>query len=219
MTAPVCHECTDKDLGTLQAMDLSIKESSARAKDLAPPACASSPSSLFPNTMSLRQAVRDDGRLGVWITNARTALEELRPVHEPPLVIDPAVDEVWVIEGQLGGAVDDMVGGLDAEHEAVVLVADLVTPAAEAAAGVDVFGLEGGEELFEDAFALEGRGRVAVVEAAVVGADDFVGGAEHGGVDEALDAVCEEGGVVDGFHGGFGHFEHDGPVGTFFRGG
>ena len=81
-----------------------------------------------------------------------------------------------------------MIGGLDAEHEAVVLVADLVAPGAEAAAGVDVFLLEFGEELLQHALALEGRGRVAVVEAAVVGGDDFVVGLQHGRVYEAGDA-------------------------------
>ena len=96
----------------------------------------------------------------------------------------------------------------------MILVTDLVAPAAEAAAGVDILGLEGGEEFGEDAFALEGGSGVAVVEAAVVGGDDFVVGAEHFGVEEALDGVFEEVGVVDGFHTGFGDLEHDGPVRT-----
>ena len=62
----------------------------------------------------------------------------------------------------------------------MVLVPDFVAPGAEAAAGVDVVGvLESGEELFEDTFALEGGGGVAVVEAAVVGGDDLVVGLEH----------------------------------------
>ena len=101
----------------------------------------------------------------------------------------------------------------------MVLVADLVAPAAEAAARVDAHVLQRGQELGEGGFALEGRGRVAVVEAAVVGRDDFVGGAQHFGVDEAADAVAEHVGGVDGLHAGFGHFEHDGPVGAFLRGG
>ena len=118
-------------------------------------------------------------------------------------MILPAVDKVRVVERQLGGTVDDVIGRLDAEHERVILVADLVAPAAEAAARVDVFGLEGGQEFGEDAFALEGGGRVAVVEAAVVGRDDFVVGAEHFGVEEALDGFFKEVGVVDGLHAGF----------------
>lgn len=146
------------------------------------------------------------------------ALEELRPVHQPPLVVDPPVDEVRVIQRQLCGAVDDVVGGLDAEHEAVVLVADLVAPASEAAARVDVVRvLQRGQELLEDALALERRGRVAVVEAAVVGRYDLVLGLDHVRGDEAGDAVLEDRGFVDGFQAGLGYLEHDGPVGAFLR--
>ena len=83
----------------------------------------------------------------------------------------------------------------------MILITDLVAPAAEATAGVDIFFLEFGEELFEHAFAFEGGGWVAVVEAAVVGGYDFVGGLEHFGCDEALYAICEEVFVVDGFEG------------------
>ena len=147
-------------------------------------------------------------------THAFPRLEELGALDEAALGVLAAVDEVGVVEREFGGAVDDVVRGLDAEHEGVVLVADLVAPAAEAAARVDALGFELGEQLLEDAFALEGRGRVAVVEAAVVGAHDLVGGLEHFRVDEAADAVCEHVGVVDGLHRGFGHFEHDGPVGA-----
>ena len=112
-----------------------------------------------------------------------------------------------------------MIGGLDTQHEAVVLIADFVAPAAEAAAGVDVFFLEFGQELFQDGFAFEGWGWVAVVEAAVVGGYDFVGWFQHVGCDEAFYAVGEHVCVVDGFHAGFGDFEHDGPVGAFLGGG
>lgn len=126
------------------------------------------------------------------------------------------VDEIGVVQGEFGGAVDDVIGGLDAQHEGMVLVADLVAPAAEAAAGVDVFGLEPGQQGREHAFALEGRGRVAVVEAAVVGRDELVGGLEHVGADEAADGVFDDGSVGDGFEGGLGDFEHDGPVGACF---
>jgi hypothetical protein len=94
----------------------------------------------------------------------------------------------------------------------VILVADLVAPAAEAATGVDALGLEAGEELGEDTFTLERRGGVAVVEAAVVGGDDLVFGLDHLGVDETLDGIGEEGVVVDGLVGRFGDFQHDGPV-------
>ncbi len=131
-------------------------------------------------------------------------------------MIDPPINKIRIIQRQLRSAVDDVIGGLDAEHKAVVLVAYLVAPAAEAAAGVDVFLLELWEEVFEHAFALEGWGRVAVVEAAVVGGDDFLVGLKHLRVEEAADGVGEEGGVVDGLEGGFAHFEHDAPVGAFF---
>ena len=123
------------------------------------------------------------------IADPLPTLEVLRPIHESLLVVLTAIDKVRVIQRQLDGAVDERVGGLDAEHEAVVLVADFVAPAAEAAAGEDVLFLEFGEELFEDALAFEGWGGIAVVEAAVVGGYDFVGGFEHLGGDEALDGV------------------------------
>ncbi len=134
-------------------------------------------------------------------------------------MIDPSIDEVRIIQRQFRGPIDDIIGRLDTQHETMILVTDFVAPAAEAAAGVDVFFLEAGEELCEDGFALEGGGRVAVVEAAVVGGHDFVGGLEHFGRDEAFDAVGQHVGVVDGLQGGFGDFEHDGPVGAFARGG
>lgn len=55
-----------------------------------------------------------------------------------------------------------------------------------------------------------------MVEAAVVGGDEVVGGAEHVGVDEAADGGLEDGVAVDGFEAGFGDFDHDGPVGARF---
>ena len=39
-----------------------------------------------------------------------------------------------------------------------------------------------------------------MVEAAVVGGDDFVAGLQHLGICEALDGLFEEVGAVDGFH-------------------
>ena len=84
-------------------------------------------------------------------------------------MINPSVYEIRVIEGKFRGAIDDVISGFDTEHETVVLVSDFVAPGAEAAAGEDGFFVEGGEEGFEDGFALEGGGGVAVVEAAVVG--------------------------------------------------
>ena len=130
-------------------------------------------------------------------------------------MINPPIYEIRVIKRKFGSAIDDVISGFDAEHETVVLVPDFVAPGAEAAAGEDGFFIEGGEEGLQHGFAREGWGGVAVVEAAVVGGDDFVGGAEHFCGDEAFDAVGEKVFVVDGLHGGFGDFEHDGPVGTF----
>ena len=153
-----------------------------------------------------------------FIPDPLLALEELRAIYQPPLMIDPSVYEIRIIQCQLRRAVDDVIGRLDAQHEAVVLIPHLVAPAAEPAAREDVLGLQGGEELLEHPLALEGRGRVAVIKAAVVGRDDLVGGLEHGGVEEAADGVGEEAGVVDGLEGGFRDFEHDAPVGAFLWG-
>ena len=142
------------------------------------------------------------------------ALESLRTVDQTTLGVGTAVDEIGVVEGELDGAVDDRVDGLGTQHEAVVLVADLVAPAAEAATRPDVLGLELGEELLEYSLALERRSGVTVVVAAVVGADNLVRGRHHLGVDKTLDAVGEHGLVVDGLHRGLGNLEHDAPVGT-----
>ena len=101
----------------------------------------------------------------------------------------------------------------------MILITDFISPAAETATRIDVLFLEFGKELFEHAFALETWGWVAVVKASVVGAYDFVGWLEHFGVDEAGDAVSEHVFLIDRFHGGFGDFEHDGPVGSFLGGG
>ena len=142
------------------------------------------------------------------------ALESLRTVDQTTLGVGTAVDEIGVVEGELDGAVDDRVDGLGTQHEAVVLVADLVAPAAEAATRPDVLGLELGEELLEYSLALERRSGVTVVVAAVVGADNLVRRRHHLGVDKTLDAVGEHGLVVDGLHRGLGNLEHDAPVGT-----
>lgn len=133
-------------------------------------------------------------------------------------MIHPPIDEIGIIQRQLRRAVNDVIRRLHAQHETVILIAHLVSPATETPARVDVvFVLEGGEELLEDAFALEGGGWVPVVEAAVVRADDLVRGLEHRGGEEACDAVFEDGGFLDGFEAGFGDFEHDRPVRSFLR--
>ena len=96
----------------------------------------------------------------------------------------------------------------------MVLVADLVAPAAEAATRPDVHGLELGQHLGEGTLTLQRGGGVAVVEAAVVGGDNLVAGLQHLSVDETLDRLGEESLVVDRLHGGLGDLQHDGPVGT-----
>lgn len=57
--------------------------------------------------------------------DALHALEVLGSVNKSPLVVGAGVDKVGVVQRQLGGTVDNVVGGLDTEHERVVLVADL----------------------------------------------------------------------------------------------
>ena len=136
-----------------------------------------------------------------WLTliAALPPAKKLGSVDESALMIDPPIDEIRVVERQFGGTVDDGICSFDAEHEGVILIADLVSPAAEAAAGEDVFLLQAGEELFQHAFTLQRRGRVAVLEAAVVFADDFVGGVEEFGGDEAAEGFFDNGLVIDGF--------------------
>lgn len=165
------------------------------------------------NTHLLGRAERD-----VLVADALHGLEVLGAVGQAALVVDARVDKVGVVEGELDGAVNGVVDGLDTQHERVVLVADLVLPGAEAAAREDVLGLEVGQDLLEGGVALVGGSRVAVVEAAVVGGDDFVLGLEHLGVDETLDGVGDQVVLVaHGLEGRLGNLEHDGPVGT--RGG
>lgn len=128
------------------------------------------------------------------------------------LGVGAGVDEVRVVEGQLNSTAVDVVDSLHAEHEGVVLVANLVSPAAEAATGEDVHVLKLGEELLEDSLTLEGGGRVTVVKGTVVGGDDLIIRVDHLGVDETLDGVLEEVLDIDGLHGGLRDLQHDGPV-------
>jgi hypothetical protein len=59
-----------------------------------------------------------------------------------------------------------------------------------------------------------------VREFTMVNTHNFIVREEESGVYRASDSVGDEGGFVDGFHGGFGDFKHEGPVGAFFgRGG
>lgn len=133
---------------------------------------------------------------------------------ETTLSVLAGVDEVGVVEGQLDSTAVDGIDSLNTEHEGVVLVTNLVSPAAEAATGEDVHGLELGEDLLEDALTLESGGGVTVVESTVVGGDDLVLGLDHLGVDKTLDAVLEEVLNIDRLHGRLRNLEHDGPVRT-----
>lgn len=96
----------------------------------------------------------------------------------------------------------------------MVLVTDLVSPAAESATGPDVHVLKLGQELLENTLTLESRCGVTVVELAVVGGDDLILGLDHLSVDETLDTVTEEVGLVNRLLGGLGNLQHDGPVRT-----
>lgn len=96
----------------------------------------------------------------------------------------------------------------------MVLVTDLVAPATEATTGPDVLLLESGQDLGESTLTFQGGGGVAVVEAAVVGGDNLIGGLQHLGVDETLNAISQESLVVDRLHRRLGNLQHDGPVRT-----
>lgn len=141
-------------------------------------------------------------------------LEEGIGLLQPPLSVGTAVDKVRVVERQLDSTVDNVVCGLHTEHEGVVLVADLVLPATETATGVDVLGLQLGQELSQDTVTLNGGRRVTVVELAVVGRDDLVLGQDHLSVDKTLDTILEQVLLVHGLHARLGNLQHDGPVGT-----
>lgn len=136
------------------------------------------------------------------------------PLVQTTLRVGTGVDEVGVVERQLHSTVDNVVSGLNTQHKGVVLVADLVLPAAEAATRVDVLGLQLGQELCQHAVALKGGCGVTMVEFAVVGGNDLILGQDHLGVDEALNTVLEQALLVNGLHGRLRNLQHDGPVRT-----
>lgn len=140
--------------------------------------------------------------------------KHLGTVNQTTLGVLTAVDKVGVVQSQLDSAVDNVVNRLHTQHERVVLVADLVAPAAETATRPDALLLKLGQDLGQSALTLQRWGGVAVVEAAVVGGDNLVTRTEHLGVDQTLDGVGQESVVVDGLHRRLRHFQHDGPVGT-----
>lgn len=139
-------------------------------------------------------------------------LERLSTVYQPSLGVLSSVDKVWVVKCELHSAVDDVVDCLYTQHETVILVADLVSPRAESATRPDALLLELGQELSENAFTLKRRSWVTVVESAVVGGNDLVSWLELLSVDQALNAVCEQGLLVDWLHAGFGDLKHNAPV-------
>ena len=55
----------------------------------------------------------------------RVAIEEVRLVpfwgDEPSFRVGPTVDPVRVVEGHLGGTVEDVIDGLNSKHERMVL--------------------------------------------------------------------------------------------------
>lgn len=79
----------------------------------------------------------------------------------------------------------------------VVLVANFVLPGAESAARVNILVLEVGKNVGEGVITVEVGCRVAVVEAANVGADNLIFGDQKIGFDKTLDAILQESLVVD----------------------
>jgi hypothetical protein len=97
----------------------------------------------------------------------------------------------------------------------MILIANLVSPAAKTASGVDVFGLKLRKELFEDALTFKRRGWVTVIETTVISGNNFIIRLDHFGVDETLNGVTEDVGLVNRLHGRLGNFQHDRPVWAF----
>lgn len=94
----------------------------------------------------------------------------------------------------------------------MVLITDFVLPRTESAPGENILLLQVGENLVQSAVALQAGGGVSVVETAHVGADDLVLGLKQRGVDQALDAVGQQGVVVNRLILRLGNFQHDRPV-------
>lgn len=130
-------------------------------------------------------------------------LEDLAALNEASLIVLASVDEIGIVKCELDGAVHNVISCLNTEHKGVVLITNLVAPAAEASTGVDIFGLELGEEFLQNTLALKRRSWVTVVKAAVVSRNNLVLGLDHFSVDETLDGFLEEVIVVDWLHGGF----------------
>jgi hypothetical protein len=65
-----------------------------------------------------------------------------------------AIDEVGIVESELNRTVDDVIGGLNAKHEGMILVSDFVSPASESPTRVDIHCLKFGEELRKNTLTL-----------------------------------------------------------------
>jgi hypothetical protein len=71
------------------------------------------------------------------------------------------------------------------------------------------------KELFEDALTFKRRGWVTVIETTVISGNNFIIRLDHFGVDETLNGVTEDVGLVNRLHGRLGNFQHDRPVWAF----
>lgn len=104
---------------------------------------------------------------------------------------------------------------LNTLHKAMILIRNLVRPSAKTTSAKNTSLPEIRQRLGQCAVPLERGRRVPVLEAADVRAYDFVVRKDHVVGDELRDALVENRRVVYGLVGGFGHFEHNGPVGAW----
>lgn len=94
----------------------------------------------------------------------------------------------------------------------VVLVADFVLPRSKPTTRQNVLLLEVGQDLAQGTITLETGSGVTVVKATDVGADNFVLWFQQVSVDQTLNAVREQGVMVDRLVRRFRDFKHDRPV-------
>jgi len=108
--------------------------------------------------------------------------------------------------------VQNVVDRLNSKHERMILISDLVFPAAETAPGMNAQRVQLREELLQDAITLQGGGGVTVVEAPMVNRHNLVIGVHEGSVYAALDRLRDEIFLVDRLHGRLGNLHHQGPI-------
>lgn len=87
----------------------------------------------LPNRQSSVRAIAESGLVGFDINNlgitssvslvSSLVAEDLIALDETSLVVLATVDEVGIVESKLNRTVRNVIGSLDAEHEAVILVA------------------------------------------------------------------------------------------------